>query len=242
VSGRREFGSVRKLPSGRWQARYEVVGGRSIPAPRTFSSKTEAARWLAEVEADQARGLWIDPQAGRTPLADYALGWLRGQARIAKRTREIYEAQLRLHILPSIDPDVPALGGVALADLTPELVRHWYAAVFDRRSGSVAAKAYTRLRQILTAAVDDDRIVKNPCRIDHGGVERHPEQRFATMAELGQLAAAVPDRYRALVLTAGLAGLREGELFALRWDDVDLADAVITVRRKRLRLASGRGD
>lgn len=239
MSRRREFGSVRKLPSGRWQARYEVVGGRSIPAPRTFPSKAEAARWLAEVEADQARGLWIDPQAGRTPLSDYAWGWLRGQARIAKRTREIYEAQLRLHILPSIDPDVPALGKVALSDLTPELVRQWYAALVERRSGSVAAKAYTRLRQILTAAVDDDRIVKNPCRIDRGGVERHPEQRFATMAELGHLAATVPDNYRALVLTAGLAGLREGELFALRWNDVDLTDAVITVRRKRLRLASG---
>ena len=134
---------------------------------------------------------------------------------------------------------MPALGNVALSDLTPELVRQWYAALVERRSGSVAAKAYTRLRQILTAAVDDDRIAKNPCRIDRGGVERHPEQRFATMAELGHLAATVPDRYRALVLTAGLAGLREGELFALRWNDIDLTDAVITVRRKRLRLASG---
>lgn len=103
----------------------------------------------------------------------------------------------------------------------------------------MAAKAYTRLRQILTAAVDDDRIVKNPCRIERGGVEHHPEQRFATMAELGFLAGAVPDCYRALVLTAGLAGLREGELFALRWSDVDLVDSVIAVRRKRLRLASG---
>ena len=92
MSRRREFGSVRKLPSGRWQARYEVVGGRSIAAPHTFPTKAEAARWLAKVEADQARGLWIDPQAGRTPLSDYAWRWLRGQARIAKRTREIYEA------------------------------------------------------------------------------------------------------------------------------------------------------
>ncbi len=239
MSRRREFGSVRKLPSGSWQARYEVDGTQSVPAPRTFPTKAEAARWLATVEADQERGLWVDPGAGKMPLADYTWGWLRGQARIAKRTREIYEVQLRLHILPRIEPDVPALGGVCLADLTPELIRQWYAALVVRRSGSVAAKAYTRLRQILNAAVDDGRIVKNPCRIERGGVERHPEQRFATMVELGVLADAVPDHYRAMVLTAGLAGLREGELFALRWDDVDLDDAVINVRRKRLRLASG---
>lgn len=239
MSRRREFGSVRRLPSGSWQARYEVDGGRSVTAPQTFPTKVEAARWLATVEADQERGLWVDPGAGKTPLNDYAWGWLRGQARIAKRTREIYEGQLRLHILPSIEPDVPALGDVCLAELTPELVRQWYAALVVQRSRSVAAKAYTRLRQILNAAVDDGRIVKNPCRIERGGVERHPEQRFATMAELRVLASAVPDRYRAMVLTAGLAGLREGELFALRWDDVDLDDAVIAVRRKRLRLASG---
>ena len=52
-------------------------------------------------------------------------------------------------------------------------------------------------------------------------------------------AAAVPDRYRVLVLTAGLGGLRQGELFALRRADVDLLHACVAVRRKRLLLASG---
>ncbi|HET6810091.1 MAG TPA: hypothetical protein VFH50_03690 [Acidimicrobiales bacterium] len=47
----------------------------------------------------------------------------------------------------------------------------------------------------------------------------------------------MPDRYRALIRTAGLGGLRQGELFALRRRDLDTA--TITVRRKRLRLASG---
>jgi len=239
MSRRRSFGSVRKLPSGRWQARYKIEGGRSITAPTSFATKAEAARWLAGVETERAKGSWVDPQAGRIALDAYATAWLRGHARLAKRTREIYEAQLRLHILPAIDSAVPALGTVALTDLTPALVRQWYAALIARRSPSVAAKAYMRLRQILTAAVNDDLIGKNPCRIQRGGTEHHPEQRFATMAELGALAEAVPDRYRAMVLVAGLAGLRQGELFGLRWEDIDFAAATITVRRKRLRLASG---
>lgn len=239
MSSRRQFGNVRKLPSGRWQARYEVEGGRSVAAPIAFRTKADATRWLAGVETDRAKGTWVDPSEGRMALDAYSWAWLRGHARLAKRTREIYESQLRLHILPVIDPAVPALGSVALGDLTPEVVRQWYAALIKHRSPSVAAKAYTRLRQILTAAVNDDRIAKSPCRIARGGVEHHPEQRFATMTELGALASVVSDRYRALVLTAGLAGLREGELFALRWGDVDLGAATIAVRRKRLRLASG---
>lgn len=239
MSRRRQFGNIRKLPSGRWQARYEMEGGRSVPAPTSFATKADAARWLAGVETNRAKGTWVDPLAGRATLDQYAQAWLRGHARLAKRTREIYESQLRLHVLPVIDPSVPALGPVAMADLTPALVRQWFAALVAGHSPSVAAKAYTRLRQILTAAVNDEVIAKNPCRIERGGVEHPPEQRFATMAELAALAGAVPDRYRALVLCAGLGGLRQGELFALRWGDVDLAAATIAVRRKRLRLASG---
>jgi integrase len=152
---------------------------------------------------------------------------------------EIYTNQLRLHVLPSVTPEVPALGDLPISALSPELIRAWYGALRRAKSSSIAAKAYTRLRQILRQAVDDDRLAKNPCRVDGGGVERHPEQRFASLPELYRLAAAVPVRYRVLVLTAGLAGLRRGELFALRRSDVDLLHATITVRRKRLRLASG---
>ena len=238
MTRRRQFGSVRRLRSGRWQVRY-WVGAERVAALRTFTTKADAARWLATIEADRARGLWIDPRAARVLLHEYATTWLASKVRIAPRTREIYEGQLRLHVLLAVSDDVPALGDVALGDLTPELIRAWYAALVKQRGLSVAAKAYTRLRQILTQAVNDDRIAKNPCRIDGGGAERHPEQRFAALAELYELAGAVPERYRALVLTAGLAGLRQGELFALRRHDVDLLHATIAVRRQRIRLASG---
>jgi len=172
-------------------------------------------------------------------LGDYSDNWLKSCVRLAPRTREIYESQLRLHILPALADGVPALGGVALADLTPELIRIWYGTLTESRSASVAAKAYTRLRQILSQAVNDDRIGKNPCRISQGGVERPVEQTFVSLPELFKIAEAVPDRYRALILTAGLAGLRQGELFALRRSDLDLEGALLVVRRKRLRLASG---
>lgn len=239
MSRRRPFGTVRKLPSGRWQARYRVGLERRVVAPHTFATKGDASRWLALTEADQARGLWVDPALGKMTVGDYAQSWLGSKVRISPRTRELYQLQLRLHILPMISDDVRPLGEVALTDLTPDLIRAWYAALAARRGMSVAAKAYTRLRQVLRQAVDDDRIAKNPCRIEGGGAERHPEQQFATLVELYELAAAVPDRYRALVLSAGFTGLRQGELFALRRRDVDLLRSTVSVHRKRLRLASG---
>ena len=49
--GRRSFGSVRQLPSGRWQARYRDPAGKTHTAPETFATRPEAARFLAQVEA-----------------------------------------------------------------------------------------------------------------------------------------------------------------------------------------------
>jgi integrase len=239
VSGKRAFGSVRRLPSGRWQVRYRNRAGTMVTAPRTFLTKGDGTRWLAATEADQFRGLWLDPSGGKVNLHDYSWAWLASRVTLSARTREIYTTQLRVHILPAVTPQVPALGDLPLNALSPELIRGWYAALRSDRGASVAAKAYTRLRQVLRQAVDDDRIAKNPCRIEGGGAETHPEQQFASLPELYRLAAAVPNRYRALVLTAGLAGLRRGELFALRRADVDLLHGCLSVRRKRLRLASG---
>ena len=65
-------------------------------------------------------------------LREYSEAWLRGRANLAPRTREIYAAQLRVYVLPKIDPEIPALGEVAIADLTPELIRSWYGALKRR--------------------------------------------------------------------------------------------------------------
>ena len=66
----RSFGNIRKLPSGRYQARNWRLG-KQIAADSTFANKTDARRWLATVEADMVRGVWVDPYAGRVPFGQY---------------------------------------------------------------------------------------------------------------------------------------------------------------------------
>ena len=237
--GQRQFGSVRRLRSGRWQARLQLADGQRFTAPGTFATKSDATLWLDHQRTALAAGRLGDPERSRILLEDFAWEWLSHQTHLAPRTREIYAHQLETHILPAISGDVPPLGLLPLNGITPELVRSWHQALLVNRSRSIAAKTYVRLRQILSQAVDDDRIARNPCRIRRAGVERHDEQRFATMEELLSLASAVPERYGAMVLTAGLAGLRQGELLALRRSDVDLDSGVIHVRRKRQQLDSG---
>src|SRR5690242_17102431 len=62
VTRRRVFGTVRRLPSGRWQARYRAADGVMLTAPRTFTTKVDANRYLAEIETTQVAGSWRDPR------------------------------------------------------------------------------------------------------------------------------------------------------------------------------------
>jgi hypothetical protein len=91
-SNRRRFGRVRKLPSGRWRARYPGPDGRDRAVSNTFATKTDAARFLAAVEVDMGRGVWLDPLRSGVTLREYSQAWLaertvRGRP-LTVRTRE----------------------------------------------------------------------------------------------------------------------------------------------------------
>ena len=70
---KREFGALRQLPSGRWQAKYRHPRTNEfVVAPTTFAMRGDASRWLASIQRDIERGAWIDPAWGSITLGDYA--------------------------------------------------------------------------------------------------------------------------------------------------------------------------
>jgi hypothetical protein len=117
---RRRFGSVRRLPSGRWQARYRTSDGRQHTAQETFAIKADAIRHLAQVETDLSRGQWSDPRLGRTTFAAWAARWEDTTVNLRANTRAAYRNLLRRYLLPTFGP-------VPLADLDAMAVRAWLA-------------------------------------------------------------------------------------------------------------------
>ncbi|MEU7906596.1 hypothetical protein [Actinoplanes sp. NPDC049118] len=97
--GRRRFGNVRKLPSGRFQARYLGPDGIERTAPNTFDTERLAGKWLTLVESEIIRGDWQAPEAGDVRLAEYGKEWI-AHRRLQPRTRENYEDLFRLHLEP----------------------------------------------------------------------------------------------------------------------------------------------
>jgi integrase len=94
------------------------------------------------------------------------------------------------------------------------------------------AQAYRLLRAVLNVAVDEELIPANPCRIRGADKAKSRERQVASIEELGELAASVPDRYRAAVLMAAFTSLRSGELFGLQRKHINLLRQEIKIEQQ----------
>jgi integrase len=224
---------VRGLPSGRWQARIADGDGQLVSIG-SYPTKFDATNALRLAAGEQARGEWVDPHAGQITVRAYADEWLANRSTIRPRTRELYESLLRNHILPT-------LGDTTLATLTPRLIRTWHSRLVRQpRPGPVTvAKSYRLLRTILTTAVEDGAIARNPCVIKGAGVERSPERPIATIEQVYRIANEVDPRHRMLILLATFTSLRFGELAALTRRNVDLEQGLLSITQAASELSDG---
>jgi integrase len=216
VSGRRRFGAIRKLPSGRFQVRYRDPSSQAFrTAPQTFPTKTDAARWLSIVEADSLRGQWVDPVQGSMPFRELSDRWFATKLHLRPTTRLQYTYLLTKHILPTF-------GDRTIGEINTLDVQTWIAGRHATGlSANSVAKAYKVLRMVMEAGVDAGLILRNPCRVKGAATERLPEMQAATPDQVAAIADAVDPRYRALVLMAAYSGLRWGELAGLRQKHLD---------------------
>lgn len=237
---RRTFGSVTRLPSGRWRARYADPEGRLTAAgeplrhsaPHTFDTRQDAEAWLVDERRLVSAGTWTPPavraaerRAAAPTLREYAPRWVqarrvRGRP-LAERTVDHYNDLLARYILPR-------LGDVPMKDLTPEAVTDWYETAMVGKP-TTQAHAYSLLRAILATAADPTAnsgralVPYNPCAIRGGGsTTRHRRVDLPSADDVAVLAAAMPERLRLMVLLADGTGLRFGELAELRRRDVKM--------------------
>ncbi|KAA1248766.1 tyrosine-type recombinase/integrase [Mycobacterium simiae] len=229
--GRRGWGWIRRLPSGRYQASYIGDDLLRHTAPTTYTAKMDAEHWLASERRLIERDEWTPPatraaakKAKAITLAEYAERWIEHRD-IKPRTRAHYETLLEDHIKPR-------LGRVALTSLTPEAVRAWHASTLTDRP-TYRSHAYQLLHAVLATAVTDGLMPTNPCQIARASSarsKRRPE--ILTVGELRHLADIIePPQYRALVLISAWCGLRWGETSELRRKDIGPAAETITVAR-----------
>ena len=233
TNGHRGWGHIRKLPSGRFQASYMDPNVKEVRhyAPMTYTAREDAEHWLTNERRSMELKRWVAPALRRAEakvksesVADYGKRWI-AERKLRPRTREGYESKLRLHITPT------AVGRTPIAALTPQAVRSWYSGLGDEHR-TRNAHAYAMLHAVCATAVGDGLLATNPCQIIGAMNTATKRQSIVpSIPQLAALAAAVPERFKALILLKAWCGLRWGEVTELRRKDIDNDAEVVYISR-----------
>ncbi len=139
MPSRRHFGSIRKLPSERYQASYWHKDRHRL-APGTFRTKGDAQAWLSSIEADISRGTWLDPAGAKVTVSEWLEHRLKTviDGRVASdNTRANYAQIVRVHV-------DPALGAVKLDKLTAEMVDQFLVSKAEAAWPALTSHAFER--------------------------------------------------------------------------------------------------
>ncbi len=220
-------GSITKRKDGRWMARYTVHTAKGPKRRHVYGkSRKEAADKLAKVLSDRVEGIDYDDE--NMTLGEYLNRWLKGSVYGSVR-QSTYDRDANLvqnHLLP-------ALGGIKLKKLSPAHVQGFYRDRLDAGlSASTVHKMHAILHKALSQAVRWHMVPRNVTEAVRPPRPAPKEMRPLSTEETRRLLrAACGERLEALYVLAVTTGMRQGELLALRWQDVDLKNGTLSVRR-----------
>lgn len=194
----------------RWQARWETPDGD--PKTKLFAKQVDAEKEVTKQEHAVLSGDWLDPEAGKVKVGDYALDvWLPAQGVIG-RTEVEYRGVLNRYLIPE-------WGRRQMRTIKPSEAGAWQALLTTKYelTGSTPNRAARHVRSVFRLAVIDRVIrvspfdgIKAPTLVES---TVHPPD----IAEVRQLlAGAYNDRWRAMFELCALTGLRSGELRGMR--------------------------
>src|SRR5438874_4751293 len=180
------FGSVRRVPSGRYQARVTVEG-------RKLSLGTYATRRDAVAAIANASQVVTQPSAPTITCGEWLHQWRHTRVGHRLATQQRDGNAINRHV-------VPTFGHVALTDITPIDVQRWVNELATVMAPSTVQRNFTVFAQALGAAVDAGLLAANPATRIRRPRPRRYEARFLTPVELERLADATKAPWRVMVL------------------------------------------
>jgi integrase len=207
------------------------------------ATRRDAERLLVDLVKKSHDGDYRAPD--RVTLGQYLLErWLpTKQAQLRPSTFESYRCNIVNHV-------VPAIGAVPLQRLTPEHLDAFYADLLasgrqNGTTGGLSVKTVRNIHTVLHKALADAArkgtvarnvaLLADPPRL---GSARRPEMKVWDAKQLGQFLREIVGHrlYPAFYLLAN-TGMRRGEVLGVRWKDVDLERATLSVSRSLVNVA-----
>jgi integrase len=223
----------KKRRTERWGKgkRYRVAG---IPGVKDRSfEKLEgpegAKAWLAKAQHESTAGEFVDPRRGQMLLRDYIeQEWWPRRDYDNPSTEATVRGRVWTHI-------VPHLGHHQLNGIKTKQLGEWLKALKATAGAGTGNEAWRYLSAIFQAAIDDERLTRNPCRKQTTlRVPARPpaKARAWTKERVLAVQASMDERFQLCVDLGVGAGLRSGEVFGLSVDDIDFTGQRILVRRQ----------
>ena len=221
--------SIRKKGNG-WEVRVYVGidpgTGKKKFACKRAKTEREARRLEAGLRRQVETNTYVPPT--KQTVAEFLDEWLQKDAKpnTKPRTYERYAELVQVHIKP-------AIGAVRLDKLTRQHVATLLAAKREQGlSPAICRYIYRTLHRALRVAVEWGQVGRNVCdAVRPPRVEEEMPVGLTSEQAEALLKAAEGSRLYPLLLAAVHTGMRQGELLALRWEDVDLEAGVALVRR-----------
>lgn len=211
----------------RWLAVWIDPDGKE--KSKAFGKKEDAKDHADKMEADAARGEYIDPDAGKEKFGSLARKWLRLRG-VGGTTRERYDSTFRHHV-------EPVFGHRGVGAIRPSEVLEWLRSPeLTKMSDSVQAGAYMIVASTFDLAVADSLRRDNPARspIITPPKPELIERKPLTVAEIWRVHDETAEPYRAIIAASAALGLRQGEALALAEEDFDFDALKVTIRRQVL--------
>jgi integrase len=217
--------------SGNYRVKFRDPTGRQ--RSRSFPRKADAQRFAVEMEADLARGQWLDPAGAQLSVQAWSTTFLSLCRRLEPSSQATYERDLRRFVLPRF-------GDYRIGFVPVEEIENWLNDEIDEGiAPSSVHRHYRTLRRMFQVAIEKEKIVANPCdRVTPPRVPRK-EMVFLDWDQVIELATAHSDRFQALVLFAVETGMRWSELVGLRRSRLDLTARRVRVTEQLIRLEAG---
>jgi integrase len=217
---KREFGSIRDLASGKFQASYKFEG-RTKYNPKSFLTKVEAKNWLASEHYKILRGLPLEPKPKKS---DVTFG------QCARRYLETKTNRLGYPLSPNyvakseylLRGKLAGFAGRSIESITPKMIEDWWSKETRNGHRASTAFAYRFMRAVFNRAIrDEERLGVNPCQIVGAGSAQSGRELNAFSEEDLRSVIRASSRQFAMYLTLSfVAALRFEESSALRKCDV----------------------
>ena len=224
---------ISQRPDGWWGATIEISSRDGRRHRRTFYGRTRRKVQLKLAAAQRRRVRGSPDTCERTTLAEFLRGWLTDVAECTVRPSTVkrYRELIESHVIPELGRR--SLTSLAPSDLQPLYARKLAAGLAPRTVGHI----HRVLHRSLADAVRWGEVARNVTDAVKPPRVAVAEMRSLSPTQTRQLLAALKDdRLEALYLIAVTTGMRQGELLALKWRDVDLDGYKIRVQRNVRRL------